>query len=414
MMISIITPTNNPQYLKEVYETLKVQTFTDWEWIVVPNNKAEILDDEILKDEKVRIIPFDKESETIGEIKNFAFMQGKGEILFEMDHDDLLTPTALEKVDEVFKDEEVIFCASNFAEFFYNHNTKKDWEPNFYDSNYGWEYKEREFYGHKFQEALGFPITAQSLSLIYWAPNHLRAWRKKDYVELGGHDESLKVADDHDLCCRTYLRGKCVHIPECLYLYRIHGENAWIRFNKIVQETTHKVRDKYLYPLVSKWCEKNNLRKLDLGGGIDSPAGFESVDLENADICCDLNGRWPFKDNSIGMIRAFDILEHLKDPIHTMNEIHRVLVPGGWLLSMTPSTDGRGAFQDPTHVSFWNENSFWYYTKKFYSKYLHGKFKGRFQNIRVQTETVIKDIPYVRADLVAVKEGVRLPGRIEI
>ncbi|MDP1796315.1 MAG: hypothetical protein Q8K78_02485, partial [Planctomycetaceae bacterium] len=38
------------------------------------------------------------------------------------------------------------------------------------------------------------------------------------------------------------------------------------------------------------------------------------------------------------------------------------LVPG-LSLSQTPSTDGRGAFQDPTHVSFWNSNSFWYYTR---------------------------------------------------
>ncbi len=29
----------------------------------------------------------------------------------------------------------------------------------------------------------------------------------------------------------------------------------------------------------------------------------------------------------------------------------------GWFLSQTPSTDGRGAFQDPTHVSMWNSNS---------------------------------------------------------
>ena len=32
--------------------------------------------------------------------------------------------------------------------------------------------------------------------------------------------------------------------------------------------------------------------------------------------------------------------------------------------ALTPSTDGRGAFQDPTHVSFYNENSFWYFTDR--------------------------------------------------
>jgi O-antigen biosynthesis protein len=40
------------------------------------------------------------------------------------------------------------------------------------------------------------------------------------------------------------------------------------------------------------------------------------------------------------------------------------LVPGGWLLAATPSTDVRGAFQDPTNCSFWNvPNSFWYNRK---------------------------------------------------
>ena len=36
---------------------------------------------------------------------------------------------------------------------------------------------------------------------------------------------------------------------------------------------------------------------------------------------------------------------------------------GGWFLALTPSTDCRGAFQDPANLSFWNSNSFWYYTR---------------------------------------------------
>lgn len=50
--------------------------------------------------------------------------------------------------------------------------------------------------------------------------------------------------------------------------------------------------------------------------------------------------------------------EHEHCVVGLMNAIYRALVPGGWLLTATPSTDGRGAFQDP-HCSFWN-NSFWY------------------------------------------------------
>jgi hypothetical protein len=34
------------------------------------------------------------------------------------------------------------------------------------------------------------------------------------------------------------------------------------------------------------------------------------------------------------------------------------------MLSQTPSTDGRGAFQDPSSVAFYNENSFMYLTQQ--------------------------------------------------
>jgi SAM-dependent methyltransferase len=80
-------------------------------------------------------------------------------------------------------------------------------------------------------------------------------------------------------------------------------------------------------------------------------------------MCWDLSTVWPWPDSTIEEIIADDIIEHLPDKIQTMNEIHRVLVPGGLAHIFVPTTDGRGAWQDPTHVSYWNRNSFWYYTK---------------------------------------------------
>ena len=75
-------------------------------------------------------------------------------------------------------------------------------------------------------------------------------------------------------------------------------------------------------------------------------------------------------DNSVGVIRAVDFLEHVPDKIAIFNELHRLLAHGGMLLSLTPSTDGRGAFQDPTHVAFYNENSFWYFTDANYANFV--------------------------------------------
>jgi len=104
--------------------------------------------------------------------------------------------------------------------------------------------------------------------------------------------------------------------------------------------------------------------KLNLGC-CDAPVpGFINVDVVNGtgvDQVADLRQSWPWADGSIDAIRAWDIIEHLPDKIFTMNEMHRVLAPGGSAEICVPTTEGPGAFQDPTHVSFWNRRSFLYY-----------------------------------------------------
>ena len=116
------------------------------------------------------------------------------------------------------------------------------------------------------------------------------------------------------------------------------------------------------------------------------------------------------------MVRAADFLEHIPDTVRLMNEIHRVLVPSGMLFSFTPSTDGRGAFQDPTHVTFFNENSFFYYTEADFAKYVP-EITCRFQQSRLVTyfpsawHERLK-ISYVQANLIALKDGPRNGGYV--
>ena len=108
--------------------------------------------------------------------------------------------------------------------------------------------------------------------------------------------------------------------------------------------------------------------KLNLGCGFRKIEGF--INIDNRGCCspdCQIDLTdfpWPYVNDSIEYIRAFDILEHLPDKYKTVNEIYRILKPGGILEFFIPSTDGRGAFQDPFHVSFWNINSWIYYTDK--------------------------------------------------
>jgi hypothetical protein len=98
----------------------------------------------------------------------------------------------------------------------------------------------------------------------------------------------------------------------------------------------------------------------------------------------------------------------LEDRIHTMNELWRVAKPDGVIDIRVPSTDGRGAFQDPTHISFWNINSFMYYSIE-YPAYLklnqiYG-FKGAFKIESLEHERSEGDVVHVRALLRAAKQS---------
>lgn len=400
MKVSIFTPTHDSKFLMDLYESIKDQDF--YEWVIVYNHGAKVLE---FTDPRVAFVIASPETpEWVGPLKALACKNCSGDILLEMDHDDWLTPNAIEEVKKVFEDPEVGFAYSNTI------HSKKD----HFNEAYGWKYRPAPVgYEEEWEEHISFPPTPDSISKIWYAPNHLRAFRKTVYDQIGGYNTEMRILDDLDLMCRLYQVTKFKHIDKGLYYYRIHGENTYLRYNKEIQDNVYRIHDQYIESLVERWSDTNNLRKIEVGGRMSAKQGYETVDLLNADIISDLNERWPFEDSSVGIIRAMDVFEHLKNPIHTMKEVQRVLAPGGYLICHVPSTDGRGAFQDPTHVSFWNENSFFYYTKEFYAKYIDTPV--RFQAARLYTtEKNNLQVCWVKAHLVNLKDGFRPAGLLEI
>ena len=412
---SIVTPTNNTQYLPRLARSLNDQTFKDFEWVVLPNGNAKI-DMESLALKPRVVFSSKPDSKLIGLFKKEVSMAGEGHVIIEMDHDDELTPDCLEELYKAFsKDESIDFVYSNCAEIDFND------KPFVYSDYYGWRNREFEYKGSKLLELISFESSAASFSKIWFSPNHVRAWKKSFYIKIGGHNEKMEVLDDQDILCKTYIQGNVHHIDKCLYIYYRHKDNTcYGEKNAFIQEETLNLHDKYIYQLAEKWCDLNNLLKIDLCGGFNSPNGYKSVDLINGDIIHDLNKPWPFKNEEVGLIRAHDALEHLKDPIHVMKEAYRCLKPLGWFLTQTPSTDGRGAFHDPTHISFWNSNSFWYYTKEETAKYIGTPVRfqlNRVKNFYPSEWHKTHNILYVKADLLKIpdkKLNIRIPGEILI
>jgi predicted SAM-dependent methyltransferase len=147
--------------------------------------------------------------------------------------------------------------------------------------------------------------------------------------------------------------------------------------------------------------------KIDLGCGRRKKEGHFGIDcqqLEGVDLVCNCNEPIPLGNNIADEINASDFLEHIDNNkrIHIMTEIWRILKPGGVFTSFTPSTDGRGAFQDPTHYSFWNENSFAYYSDDTYRAMYD--IKPKFEVVTLHTtEKGATQICHVLAILKAIK-----------
>jgi glycosyltransferase involved in cell wall biosynthesis len=402
-----------------LYESLVAQTYENWEWVIYLNGVEGGLDAlvnypvlvAIKSDERIKIVVSDEINSKIGFNKNKAFHLGTGDVLVEVDHDDMLTPDCLEELYKAFQDPTVGFVYSDSITYHVNN----EFTP--YDAHYGWTYKKVMWRGKEHYSMNSFAPTSHSMAYIWYAPDHVRAWRKSVYVSIGGHNVNLDICDDHELVIRTYLNTKMHHINKPLYVYRITGNNTWLERNQAIQDTTRELFKQYAWDLACKDAKDRGLDIVELGGGINPRAGCNiNVDLEDGNVTADLNNGIPLPDNSVGVINASHIIEHLNDKHKIMAEIYRVLADDGWVFIQVPSTDGRGAFQDPTHVSYWNENCFWYYTRKDKAMFIRND-KIRFQEFKLDTfwwEPRSDNIAITDAWLVAIKSDKRRPHPVKI
>lgn len=404
MKIALFSPVHSSSapFLEEAYQSLVDQVDADWTWIILENNGGKV-PDFIKKDVRVEVYQSTDDAgdhNKIGRLKHECCQYGaEFDILVELDADDILVPHAILDIRRAFTDyphAQVVY--SNSAEFQIMDTTPtsedgnstyttgedgKIWRSGFYTEYFGWKHRPISFRGHVLNEMIAWEPGPHMMRQIFWCPNHVRAWRREAYMKIGGHDANMGNGDDHDLMCRFYIeygaRG-FRHIDKCLYMYRVHDTNTCRVYNNEIQITTEANYLKYRRGLWTRWSTDNNLRLVELGGRFNTWEGFETVDIvPPANIITDLNQRWPFPDNSIGLLKAYHIFEHLKDPLHTMSETFRVLAPGGLVMVEVPSTDGRGAWQDPTHITYYNSNSFWYWYQEYYQRFLHPTVNVKFQ-----------------------------------
>jgi len=145
-------------------------------------------------------------------------------------------------------------------------------------------------------------------------------------------------------------------------------------------------------------------KHLDIGCGSNPRNPFNYDELHGVDIveqnpkdfnyklCNVIFETLPFNDSSFDSVSAYDFLEHVPRTatinnqgffpfIHVMNEVYRVLRPGGIFYAITPGYPRVEAFVDPTHVNFITSKTHTYFTSPKYKGRMYG-FNGKFEVAR--------------------------------
>lgn len=251
-LVSVITPSYNiGKGINRAYESLKAQTYKNWEWVVLDDSDGEddnwtyhhLLDLQ-REDHRIRVFKNSLSGGNIGAIKRSAFGLGRGEHLVELDHDDELTDHCLEWIVKTFQRyPEAGMCYTDCCEY----DAKKDICLTYGDSyafGYG-SYRSENYNGKNFLVQNYPKINPKTVRHIVGVPNHVRAWRASTYQSIGGHNEYLHIADDYELIIRTFLNSRIAYIPKFGYIQHAHEENTTDKRRKRIQTYVRFIAEYY-------------------------------------------------------------------------------------------------------------------------------------------------------------------------
>lgn len=265
-MISFFTPIyNTGEKLWNTYRSVREQTYSNWEWVLVNDStdggKTLKIAEQIRSlDPRVKLYDFrEKSGGCIGESKYRCCSLAKGYILAELDHDDLLVKTCAEDLHKAAK-------AHPECGMFYGDTAEvnEEWENQQYGEGfalgYG-RYREEEYDGRNLTPAIQHNINPKTIRHIVGVPNHIRAWRRSTYFEIGGHNRSLTIADDFELVIRSFLYSKICKIPKLSYIQFLYNNSGGRNTHDLSRaDIQRRVRT-----IANHYNEKINARFIELG-----------------------------------------------------------------------------------------------------------------------------------------------------
>lgn len=206
--ISILVPVYNTPavFLKQMIQSVRKQTYSNWELCIANANPAnpevaEILRVASKKDEKIKVVDV-PENEGIAQNTNRALEIAAGEYIGLLDHDDLLAVNALYEVVNTLN-------ADAGAEVIYTDEDKVTTDL------------EEHFKPH-FKPDFNLDLLRSNNYICHFFV------AKKELIErVGAFRKEFNGAQDYDLILRcTEEAENIVHVPKILYHWRVHKEST--------------------------------------------------------------------------------------------------------------------------------------------------------------------------------------------
>lgn len=206
----LIAQYNNGRYLSEAIDSVKAQTYTNWEIILVDDASTDN-SKEFYKlyenDNRIKIF-FNEENKGCGYTKRRCVELAAGEICGFLDPDDLIVPDTLRiMTDRHEQNPQASIVYSNQIRTDENLKKEQKMEPHPMESDY---------------------LTSHSGYISAFA-----AFKKKLYLKTQGINATLKRAVDQDLYYKLEEVGSTIYEDSYLYIYRIHAGGISVNNNEL-------------------------------------------------------------------------------------------------------------------------------------------------------------------------------------
>jgi glycosyltransferase involved in cell wall biosynthesis len=234
--VSVIIPTyNRAAMLRECLQSVQVQTYRDFEIIVIDDGSTD--DTRATAESFARVRYFYQENRGVAAARNYGIKLARGEYIAFLDSDDLWLPPHLQlTVSFLDAHPQIGMVYTTFTQVNSAHQPIR-----MYPARTG---------KHVYKDLLSKWIVA--------APTVVA--RKTVLEAVGGFDETMRVHEDGDLWRRILRRYEVMGIHEPLVLVRLHAENSRVDVREYLRSELYMLEKGFRESPEIGWFDRRKMR----------------------------------------------------------------------------------------------------------------------------------------------------------